>query len=237
MNKKISSLIVITLISFVGVTSYAFAATHATSGNSLNKKHSPAIVGVVTGINGTNITVTGRDNNTYTVDASGATVVTGFLGHFAKPSSFSNIQVTDILTIKGKINGYSIHAKEIADNKTPKNVASAKTRLNINAKNIPVITPQDTIRDVIVSTTTSPLATSTTDVASSTATSTASTTPDTSSSSSNPSTISSSTDATTTATDTTSSTTQSVATSTTTTTDTTSASTPDASISASSTVE
>ena len=209
MNKKISSLIVITLISFVGVTSYAFAATHATSGNSLNKKYPLAIVGIVTGINGTNIIVTGRDNNTYTVDASVATVVTGFLGHFAKPSSFSNIQVTDTLTIKGKINGYSIHAKEIADNKTPKNVASAKTRLNINAKNIPVIpaiTPNDIVNDVKVSTTATSSATSTTDVASSTATSTASTTPDTSSSSSNPSTVSSSTDATTTATDTTSST-------------------------------
>ncbi len=114
-KKTIVFLIAIAVVaSFVGFASSSFA----------EGKRSPAIVGVVTEINGSSLTLIARDNNTYTVDASDAKVVKGFLGFWSKPSSFSNIQVTDTLTVKGDVNGSSISATDIADNKTPKNAQS-----------------------------------------------------------------------------------------------------------------
>ncbi len=119
-KKTIVFLIAIAVVgSFVGFASSSFAES----------KHSPAIVGVVTEINGTSLTLIARDNNTYAVDAGDAKVVKGFLGFWSKPSSFSNIQVTDTLTVKGDVNGSSISATDIADNKTPKN-AQGDARTN-----------------------------------------------------------------------------------------------------------
>jgi hypothetical protein len=142
--------------SFVGFASFSFAES----------KRPPAIVGVVKEINGTSLTLIARDNNTYTVDASDAKVVTGFFGFWAKPSLFSNIQVADTLTIKGDINGSSISATDIADNKTPKN-AQSDARTNKTPSIL------DTVVNAInVGTSTSDISSSTPETASNTASST-----------------------------------------------------------------
>ncbi len=120
-KKPIVFLITIAVvISFVGFAGSSLVAKAA-------DKTSRPIVGVVTGINGTTLTVVTRNNATYSVDADNADVVTGFLGFWAKPSSFSNIQVTDTLTVKGDVSGSSIIAIDIADNKTPSNALSEES--------------------------------------------------------------------------------------------------------------
>ncbi len=163
MNKKtILSLVAIMSISFIGFISYSFASVNK------DKNRPPVIVGIVSEINGTNIVMIGRDKNTYTVDASNATVVSGFLGFWAKPSSFSNIQVTDTLTVKGKIQDYSIFATEIADNKTQKRNQPPRVNINSTKKILPIQTepvqnsplPTSTSQ-LVISTTTDAIATTT----------------------------------------------------------------------------
>ena len=148
------------IISLAGFATHSFAETN----------HSSAIVGVVTEINGTTLSVLARDNNTYTVNAGDAKVVKGFLGFWAKPSAFSNIEVTDTLTIKGDIDGTTINATEIADNKTPKNI-------QIEAKSQKAPSLIEKAINLVTGKTTEPDASSTTpDTASSTATTTATST-------------------------------------------------------------
>lgn len=151
---------IVTLTVFAFIISLAGFATHSFA----ETNHSSAIVGVVTEINGTTLSVLARDNNTYTVNAGDAKVVKGFLGFWAKPSAFSNIEVTDTLTIKGDIDGTTINATEIADNKTPKNIqteARSKQTPSILDTVINAVTGGTTTTPDISSSTSSTIATST----------------------------------------------------------------------------
>ena len=128
MNKKYYVLsFAVLMLSLMGFASYSFASANA--GSSGGHKNPPSVVGVVTDIQGAILTIVARDNNTYTVDASRASVVTGFIGSWAKHSSLADIAVTDTLTIKGNITGTSIIAKKISHNKTPKNALANNTKL------------------------------------------------------------------------------------------------------------
>ena len=129
-----------TIFSFVGFSTLSFAET----------KHSPVTVGILTEIDGTNLTVLARDNNTYKVYAGNAKIVTGFLGYWSKPSSLSNMQVTDTLTILGETDNLSIIASEVAHNKTPKN-RDMKIIQNVE----PIINTSETDNSQTVSTSSS----------------------------------------------------------------------------------
>ena len=73
----------------------------------------PVVAGNVTVINGNTITITNKSNVTYTVDASGAKfVVSG-----TTSPTISNIAVGDSLTIQGTVNGNSVTASSVIDQK------------------------------------------------------------------------------------------------------------------------
>jgi len=116
-NKKYFSLLAITGIaaSFVFAVP-AFASTSGTSSDQASGKwrgnqedRQPGVFGRVTAISGTTITITeGRENKTYTIDASGATFTKD-----GTSSSISNIAVGDTIMVEGTISGTSIAAVKI----------------------------------------------------------------------------------------------------------------------------
>ncbi len=127
MNKKVYVLsFAILALSLMGFAGYSFASSNI--GSSGGHKNPPSVVGVVTEIQGAILSVLARDNNTYTVDASRASVVTGFIGPWGKPSSLADIAVRDTLTIKGDVEGTSIDAAIIAHNRTPQNASANNPR-------------------------------------------------------------------------------------------------------------
>ena len=144
----------ILFVALVGFASYSFTFANAGSSGG-GQKNPPSIVGVVTDIQGAILTIVARDNNTYTVDASRASVVTGFIGPWAKPSSLADIAVTETLTIKGDINGASINAVDIAHNKTPQDVLANNPRLktDVTAKSVAPDAPQISTSTEVATTT------------------------------------------------------------------------------------
>ena len=144
----------ILFVSLVGFASYSFTFANAGSSGG-GQKNPPSFVGVVTDIQGAILTIVARDNNTYTVDASRASVVTGFIGPWAKPSSLADIAVTETLTIKGDIDGASINAVDIAHNKTPQNALANNPRLktDVTAKSVTPDAPQISTSTEVATTT------------------------------------------------------------------------------------
>jgi riboflavin synthase alpha subunit len=67
-------------------------------------------MGTVTAINGSTLTVTGKDGGTYTVDASSATVKAS-----GATSAVSDIKVGDTVMIQGSITTATMTAKNIED--------------------------------------------------------------------------------------------------------------------------
>ena len=119
---------------FVAIVSVALLAcrslvfaTNASARSGDQEDYLPSFVGEVTAIDGLTLTVDATDKNTYTVDASDAKVVKGFLGYWAQPSAFSNIEITDTVTIIGALEGTLISATDIAANKTPKKEEATTT--------------------------------------------------------------------------------------------------------------
>jgi hypothetical protein len=71
--------------------------------------HGPGMGGTVTAVNGSTITITGKDGKTYTVDASSATA------QKLQTISVSDIRVGDEIGVMGTLSGTSITAKNIMD--------------------------------------------------------------------------------------------------------------------------
>ena len=63
--------------------------------------------GTVTAVNGNTITLTGKNNTTYTINASGATVKA------VTDSSVGNIKVGDTLSVQGSASGTTVTATNI----------------------------------------------------------------------------------------------------------------------------
>jgi hypothetical protein len=77
----------------------------------------PVVAGSVTAISGNNITITNSSNVTYTIDATNSKfVVSGVTG-----PTISNVAVGDNLVVQGAVNGTSITASSIIDQKAPAN--------------------------------------------------------------------------------------------------------------------
>lgn len=67
------------------------------------------VMGKVTAVNGSTLTVTGPNGKTYTVEAGSATI------HRMVTGSLSDIVVGDTIGVQGSVSGSSVTAKEIMD--------------------------------------------------------------------------------------------------------------------------
>jgi len=74
----------------------------------------PVIAGTISAISGNTLTVTNKSNVTYTVDATNAKIVQG-----QNTVTISSIVVGDNVIIQGTVNGNSISASSVIDQKTP----------------------------------------------------------------------------------------------------------------------
>lgn len=111
----------------LGYTSLASAQTPSGSGGQtqqqgapqglwhrgMHQGKGPSVIGTVSAVNGSTITLTGKDGTTYTVDASSSQI--------SKISqvSVSDIKVGDTLGIEGTVSGSSVSAKHIMDGVPP----------------------------------------------------------------------------------------------------------------------
>jgi hypothetical protein len=71
----------------------------------------PMIAGTVTSINGSTVSVTNKGNNTYTIDASSATIKKGGIEN----ATVSNIAVGDNIVAQGAVTGTSMTASSVID--------------------------------------------------------------------------------------------------------------------------
>lgn len=78
------------------------------------KKEFQGVVGVVTSVNGNSITVTGKDNLVYVVDASDANIKKGTL---TTTASIAEIKSGDRLFVRGAVTGTTVVATDILDGK------------------------------------------------------------------------------------------------------------------------
>lgn len=96
-------------------TSVVFARGHMRGGKpgfmGMNK---PAAVGTVTAISGSTITINGKDNITYTIDAASAKISQGF-GASATTLTIADIKVGDSIVVQGTVAGTSVTATTIMD--------------------------------------------------------------------------------------------------------------------------
>jgi len=74
----------------------------------------PMIIGTVSGINGSQVTVTGKNGTTYAVDASNARISKGF-GQSAQLLSTSALAVNDTVAVIGTVSGTTVKATYIRD--------------------------------------------------------------------------------------------------------------------------
>lgn len=79
----------------------------------------PIVAGVIASINGNTISITNKSNITYTIDASIAKIVVG-----NKISTISNIAVGDTVVVQGAINGTSVTAYSVIDQRLSANNGS-----------------------------------------------------------------------------------------------------------------
>jgi hypothetical protein len=104
-----------------GMAALASAQTPATtSAASQSHDHSmhmmgPGVMGTVSAISGNTITVTGKDNTSYMVDATNAKILKGAEGAAPATGSISDIKVGDTVGVRGTVTGTSVAATEITD--------------------------------------------------------------------------------------------------------------------------
>lgn len=79
------------------------------------------VFGTVTAVNGSTITLTGKNNTTYTVDASTATISKAPTSIGTQPTTITiaNIAIGDTLMVQGTVSGTAVAAKNIMDGKMP----------------------------------------------------------------------------------------------------------------------
>lgn len=98
----------------VGALVSADSTTAGTASETRMGHFGGGVGGEVTAVSGTTITLTGRDNVSYTVDASGATVRT-FANGTPGTGSIADIVVGDKVGVRGAVSGTSVTATEIMD--------------------------------------------------------------------------------------------------------------------------
>lgn len=76
----------------------------------------PGVMGTVASVNGSTITVTGKDGTAYTVNAAGATVKKHIEGQEGpQTGSLADIAVGDTVAVRGTLSGTTVTAAEIME--------------------------------------------------------------------------------------------------------------------------
>ena len=79
----------------------------------------PVVLGTVSTISGSTLTITNKSNVTYTVDATNAKITVG-----NTTASVSSIAVGDMVVVQGTINGTSIVASNVINQNKPANTTN-----------------------------------------------------------------------------------------------------------------
>jgi hypothetical protein len=82
----------------------------------------PVVAGAVTSVNGGSIVITNKSNVSYTVDATNAKIVQG-----QNTISISNIAVGDMLVVQGTVNGNTVTASSVIDQKVVSSTTTGTT--------------------------------------------------------------------------------------------------------------
>ncbi len=115
-NKKLVILSGAVLLSGFFISGSALAASRNFEGmkNGMARKNfhgaMPAVTGIVSTINGTSFSVSGRNGTSYAVDAANATVFKN-----NATSTVSSIAVGDMVSVQGTLNGTNVAATKIRD--------------------------------------------------------------------------------------------------------------------------
>lgn len=106
-----------------GVAALASANTTVSADSTpapyMQKHERPDVMGKITAINGSRITLEsrmpGKDTSvaTYTVDAGSATIVTGFANKQETTGTVNDLKVGDMIAVQGTVNGTSVTATKI----------------------------------------------------------------------------------------------------------------------------
>ena len=92
----------------------------------------PIIAGTINAINGSSLTITNKSATSYTIDASNAKIVEG-----QNTVTVSNLSVGDSVIVQGTINGTSVVASSVIDQKSPgAKTASSTSRENPRGGNV-----------------------------------------------------------------------------------------------------
>ena len=75
----------------------------------------PGVVGTISAISGNTLTVAGKNGTTYTVDASGARVMTFARGQKPAASTLASLKVGDTVGVRGTVSGTSVTATSVVD--------------------------------------------------------------------------------------------------------------------------
>src|SRR6185369_10907714 len=102
-----------------GLAALASAQTASTTDTTQTWQHEkhmgPGVMGTVAAISGNTLTVTGKDNTSYSVDVSNAKFLKGSQGSAPTTASLADIQVGDTVGIRGTVTGTSVVATEVMD--------------------------------------------------------------------------------------------------------------------------
>jgi hypothetical protein len=82
----------------------------------------PVIAGIISSISGNSVVITNKSNVTYTVDVTNAKIVQG-----QSTVTVSNLAVGDNVFIQGTINGNSVTASSVIDQKAPSTTTTGTT--------------------------------------------------------------------------------------------------------------
>lgn len=99
-------------VAALGASALTFAQT-STSSAQTNSPAPHGVMGTVSAVNGSSITLTGKDGTTYTVDAGSASITKDMT------VSVSDIKVGDTLMAHGTVSGTSVTATNIHDGVPP----------------------------------------------------------------------------------------------------------------------
>jgi len=81
----------------------------------MHRGMNPGVAGTVSAVSGTTITVTGKNNTSYTVDVTNAKILKGNQGAAPSTISVSDIKVGDMVGVQGTISGTSVTATQVMD--------------------------------------------------------------------------------------------------------------------------
>lgn len=97
-----------------GAAATAATATTAHRGHPGLPRVKPAVIGTVTAVNGTSLSVTDHSQTVYTVDDSQANITKGF-GKDATTMTTADVKTGDMVAVQGTVSGTNVTATSIVD--------------------------------------------------------------------------------------------------------------------------